>query len=36
MLMLLTKVPVMRKEIYQKRMKEEMVKPLRKVVAEGG
>jgi multimeric flavodoxin WrbA len=32
LLMLLTKIPFMRKEIYQKRMREEMVKPLQKVV----
>ena len=31
-LLLLTKIPSMRKEIYRKRMKEEMVKPLQKVV----
>ena len=31
-LMLLTKIPAMRKEIYNKRMVEEMVKPLKKVV----
>jgi len=31
-LMLLTKIPTMRKEIYRKRMKEEMVKPLRRIV----
>ena len=31
-LMLLTKIPSMRKEIYRKRMKEEMVKPMQKVV----
>jgi multimeric flavodoxin WrbA len=31
-LMLLTKIPFMRKEIYRKRMREEMVKPLQKVV----
>jgi hypothetical protein len=30
--MLLTKIPAMRKEIYTRRMMEEMVKPLRKVV----
>ncbi len=32
LLMLLTRIPFMRKEIYRKRMKEEMVKPLQKVV----
>ena len=32
LLMLLTKIPSMRKEIYRKRMKEEMVKPFQKVV----
>lgn len=31
-LMLLTKIPAMRREIYNKRMVEEMVKPLKKVV----
>ena len=31
-LMLLTKIPAMRKEIYNKRMVEEMVKPVKKVV----
>jgi len=31
-LILLTKIPSMRKEIYRKRMKEEMLKPLQKVV----
>ncbi len=31
-LMLLTKIPSMRKEIYRKRMKEEMVKPFQKVL----
>ena len=31
-LMLLTKIPYMRKEIYRKRMREEMVKPFQKVV----
>ena len=31
-LMLLTKIPSMRKEIYRKRMKEEIVKPFQKVV----
>lgn len=31
-LILLTKIPSMRKEIYRKRMKEEMVKPFQKVV----
>lgn len=31
-LILLTKIPYMRKEIYRKRMREEMVKPLQKVV----
>jgi multimeric flavodoxin WrbA len=31
-LMLLTKIPSMRKEIYRKRMKEEMLKPLQKIV----
>jgi len=31
-LMLLTKIPTMRKEIYRKRMREEMVKPFQKVV----
>jgi multimeric flavodoxin WrbA len=31
-LMLLTKIPAMRKEIYNKRMVDEMVKPVRKVV----
>jgi len=30
--MLLTKIPFMRKEIYNKKMIEEMVKPLKKVV----
>jgi hypothetical protein len=34
MLMLLTKIPAMRKEIYQKRMKEEMIKSLQKAVKE--
>jgi multimeric flavodoxin WrbA len=32
LLMLLTKIPFMRKEIYRKRMKEEMVKPLRRIL----
>jgi multimeric flavodoxin WrbA len=32
LLILLTKIPSMRKEIYRKRMKEEMVKPFQKVV----
>jgi hypothetical protein len=32
LLMLLTKIPTMRKEIYRKRMKEEMVKPLQKII----
>ncbi len=32
LLMLLTKIPTMRKEIYRKRMKEEMVKPLQKLI----
>jgi len=32
LLILLTKIPFMRKEIYRKRMREEMVKPLQKVV----
>jgi hypothetical protein len=36
MLMLLTKIPVMRKEIYQKRIKEEMIKPLKKVIQQDG
>lgn len=31
-LILLTKIPSMRKEIYRKRMKEEMIKPLHKIV----
>jgi len=31
-LLLLTKIPTMRKEIYQKRMKEEMIKPLQKAL----
>lgn len=31
-LILLTKIPYMRKEIYRKRMREEMVRPLQKVV----
>jgi multimeric flavodoxin WrbA len=35
-LMLLTKIPAMRREIYQKRMIEEMVKPFRKVVDRAG
>ncbi len=32
MLILLTKIPSMRKEIYRKRIKEEMVKPFRKIL----
>jgi multimeric flavodoxin WrbA len=32
LLMLLTKIPTMRKEIYRKRIKEEMVKPLQKLI----
>ena len=32
LLILLTKIPTMRKEIYRKRMKEEMVKPLQKML----
>lgn len=36
MLILLTKIPVIRKEIYQKKIKEEMIKPLQKVVRRGG
>ena len=32
LLMLLTKIPTMRKEIYRKRMREEMVKPLQKII----
>jgi multimeric flavodoxin WrbA len=32
LLILLTKIPTMRKEIYRKRMKEEMVKPLQKII----
>jgi len=32
MLILLTKIPSMRKEIYRKRMKEEMVKPFQKIL----
>ncbi len=32
LLMLLTKIPFMRKEIYRKRMKEEMLKPLQKIL----
>ncbi|MDP2968514.1 MAG: hypothetical protein Q8P64_04825, partial [Deltaproteobacteria bacterium] len=32
LLILLTKIPAMRKEIYRKRMKEEMVKPFQKVL----
>jgi multimeric flavodoxin WrbA len=32
LLILLTKIPAMRKEIYRKRMKEEMVKPLQKIL----
>jgi len=34
-LILLTKIPSMRKEIYRKRMKEEMVKPFQKIVQNG-
>jgi multimeric flavodoxin WrbA len=34
-LLLLTKIPTMRKEIYQKRMKEEMIKPLQKALEKG-
>jgi hypothetical protein len=36
LLMLLTKIPFMRKEIYRKRMREEMVKPLQRVVQRVG
>jgi hypothetical protein len=36
MMILLTKIPAMRKEIYQKRMKEEMIKPLQKAAEEAG
>jgi multimeric flavodoxin WrbA len=32
LLILLTKIPIMRKEIYRKKMKEEMVKPLQKIL----
>ena len=32
LLMLLTRIPTMRKEIYRKRMREEMVKPLQKIL----
>jgi multimeric flavodoxin WrbA len=32
LLMLLTKIPTMRKEIYRKRMREEMIKPLQKIL----
>jgi hypothetical protein len=32
LLRLLTKIPRIRKEIYEKRMREEMIKPLQKVV----
>ncbi len=35
-LMLLTKIPSIRKEIYRKRMREEMIKPLQKVVQRVG
>jgi len=34
-LLLVTKIPTIRKEIYHKRMKEEMIKPLQKVVEKG-
>jgi multimeric flavodoxin WrbA len=34
-LLLLTKIPTRRKEIYQKRMKEEMIKPLQKALEKG-
>jgi hypothetical protein len=33
-LILLTKIPHMRKEIYQKRMKSEMIKPFQKILEE--
>jgi multimeric flavodoxin WrbA len=36
LLMLLTKIPSIRKEIYRKRMREEMIKPLQKVVQQVG
>ncbi|MGO8991359.1 MAG: flavodoxin family protein [bacterium] len=32
LLMLLTRIPAMRKEIYRKRMREEMIKPLQKIL----
>ena len=32
LLMLLTKIPTMRKEIYRRRMREEMIKPLQKIL----
>jgi hypothetical protein len=32
LLMLLTKIPTMRKEIYLKRMREEIVKPFQKII----
>ena len=35
-LMLLTKIPKIRKEIYRKRMKEEMIKPLQRIVQRVG
>jgi hypothetical protein len=35
-LMFLTKIPRIRKEIYQKKMREEMIKPLQKVVERVG
>ena len=36
LLRLLTKIPKIRKEIYEKRMREEMIKPLQKVVQRAG